>query len=242
MDVLTEFQIGSFSFQGTFSGLINTSVLDFNLPGGRIKIIQEWSNVIGFNKRNDEVKPNHDATKLNGSQFICIVDSTGLAESIEGNSDIAREMIDESESFSAIFGSDNYLYPFGSDSLRKVGDVWSYSSEKDLAARVGVDGYSGHQKTITTITFKKIKVKKGKQIAILKIKHIVTEESTQLNWEDTYEVKQEGEFFGTVQFNLTDGFIKLYKTSGSLKGVRTDLSNDRSYNYVQNFDIKMKRK
>ena len=55
MDVLTEFQIGSFSFQGTFSGLINTSVVDYNLPGGRIKIIQEWSNVIGLNKRNDEV-------------------------------------------------------------------------------------------------------------------------------------------------------------------------------------------
>ena len=242
MDVLTEFQTGAFSFQGTFSGLINTSIVDYNLPGGRIKVVQEWSNVIGLNKRNDEVKPNHDATKLNGVQFICIVDSTGLSESIEGNSDIAREMIDESESFGAIFGSENYFYPFGSDSLRKVGDVWSYSTEKDLEARVGTDGYSGHQRTNTTITFKKIKIKKGKQIAILKIKQIVSEEATQLNWDDTYDIKTEGEFVGTAHFNITDGYIKLFKISGSYKGLRTNLSNDRSFNYVQSFDMKMKRR
>ena len=52
----------------------------------------------------------------------------------------------------------------------------------------------------------------------------------------------EGEFVGTAQFNITDGFVKLYKTSGSLKGLRTNLSNDHVWNYVQNFDLKMKRK
>ena len=242
MDVLTEFQTGAFSFQGTFSGLINTSIVDHNLPGGRVKVIQEWSNVIGLNKRNDEVKPNHDATRLNGTQFIVIIDSTGKTESIEGNNDTAREMIDESQSFSSIFGSENYFYPFGPDSLRKVGDVWSYSSEKDLGAQVGSDGYSGHQQVTTTVTFKKIKVKKGKQIAILKMKQIISENGTTVTWDDTYDVKMEGEFVGTAQFNITDGFVKLYKTSGSLKGLRTNLSNDHVWNYVQNFDLKMKRK
>ena len=242
MDVLTDFQISGFSFQGTFSGLINTKVIDNNLPGGRVNFVQEWSNVIGLNKRNDEVKPNYDATKLNGSQFIVIVDSTGLTESVEGNNDMAREMLEESESFSSIFGSENYFFPFGPDSLRKVGDVWSYSSEKDLGAQVGSDGYSGHQQVTTTVTFKKIKVKKGKQIAILKIKQIISENGTTVTWDDTYDVKMEGEFVGTAQFNITDGFIKLYKTSGSLKGHRTNLSNDSVWSYVQNFDLKTKRK
>ena len=242
MDVLTDFEVGGYSFQGTFSGLINTHIIDKNLPGGRVKFIQEWSNVMGFNKRNDEVKQNPDATKLNGAQFICIVDSTGLTESIEGNNNIANEMIEESESFSAIFGSDNFYYPFGSDSLRQVGDTWSYSNEKELSSQVGSDGYSGVQRTVSTITFKKIKPKRGQQIAVLKIKLIVSEEGTQLNWDESYDVKVEGEFVGTAKFNITGGYLKQYKVSGSLRGIRTKLSNDRSFNYVQNFDVKMKLK
>ena len=34
----------------------------------------------------------------------------------------------------------------------------------------------------------------------------------------------------------------LYKTSGTLKGHRTNMSNDSVWNYVQNFDLKTKRK
>ena len=74
------------------------------------------------------------------------------------------------------------------------------------------------------------------------MKQIISENGTTVTWDDTYDVKMEGEFVGTAQFNITDGFIKLYKTSGSLKGHRTNLSNDSVWNYVQNFDLKTKRK
>ena len=242
MDVLTDFQISGFSFQGTFSGLINTKVIDNNLPGGRVNFVQEWSNVIGYNKRNDEVKQNHDATKLNGAQFNVIIDSTGATESIEGSNDIAMEMIEESESFNSLFGAENHIYPFGPDSLRQVGDVWSYSNEKNLEAKTGSDGYSGIQQSVTTVTFKKIKIKRGQKIAILKIKVISSEEGTESSWDEIYDIKTDGEFRCTAEFNLTAGRLKQMRASGSMKGSRTKLSNDKIMQYVQAMDIKMKRK
>ena len=233
-------------FRETVQGLWHMGssfkIIDDNLPEGRVNFIQEWSNVIGFNKRNDEIKQNHDATKLNGAIFNVIIDSLGKAESIEGNNDVAKEMIDESESFSGIFGSDNYLYPFGSDSLRQVGDVWSYTNDKELEARTGSDGYSGIQKNVTTVTFKKIKVKKGQEIAILKIKMISSDEGTESSWDEIYDVKTVGEFKGTAQYNLTAGRMRQFKASGSMKGSRTKLSNDKTYQYIMNMDMKMKRK
>jgi len=111
-----------------------------------------------------------------------------------------------------------------------------------MEALPGSDAFSGHMSTVTTVTFKKIKVKKGQQIAFLKLKQITSMEGTQTTWDDTFETKVEGEFSGKAQFNLTTGTMKQYKSSGAFKGIRTNLSDDSSYNYTQHFAMTMKIK
>ena len=243
VDVINEFQQNNFSFMGTFTGRLATKfVADTSFKHGEIKVVQTWSNIISTNRRNDDVKPNYDAQKLEGCIFTIVMDSTGMTEYTEGNNDLARETISEMESFSSMFGANNFIYPFGSDSLRKVGDVWYVKEESHLEAFSGMDDFDGTRKVVNTYTFKKTKKKKGDLIAVINSDQTIELEGIFQNWDETYEVQQTGLFKGKMEFNLTKNYFQGSKMGGELSGYSKSLRDDDEDRFVMYFDLKFKNK
>ena len=243
IDVINEFQQSGYSFMGTFSGRLHTKFSDSpDLKNGEQKIIQTWSDIIATNRRNDEVKPDHDAQKLEGCVFSLVVDSAGVLVSAEGNNDLAREMLEEMNSFSTLFGADNHLYPFGSDSLRKVGDVWTVETTDPLAAFTGMDNFDGNRKNVVTYSYKKNKKKKGDLIAIINCTQNIKLNGITQNWDDTFEISQEGFFKGTMKYNLTKQFFSGSKMSGSLTGVALNIQDQKERRFTMYLDLKLRTK
>ena len=62
------------------------------------------------------------------------------------------------------------------------------------------------------------------------------------NWEKTVEFTQIGEFFCTITFNVTKGFIVSNKINGTMTMKGVDLGDDSSWNANINIALKQKGK
>ena len=62
---------------------------------------------------------------------------------------------------------ENYLYPFGSDSLRKPGDSWVVLNKQDFNEQPGFKSAEGSVISKVTYNFKKIKKKRTLTLHIL---------------------------------------------------------------------------
>jgi len=243
METFNEFSFGRYDYISTFSGRLTNEVQKTEPVANNRTIIQTWSNIIASSRRNDKVKPNHEAQKLNGASYTIIIDSTGVVESMVGNNDVAKESLEQMGSMSDIFGYSNYVYPFGSDSLRKVGDTWTVSKEKKTEAPVfGLDKFKGTIHETTTYTFKKLKKKKGELIAYIKTSHTYELKGVGTNWDETIEFTQTGELKGEMRFNITKGVIVRGKNSGRFYGRGKSLDDDKSRSFSMNIDIGFKQK
>ena len=161
MESMVEFSQGQYNYYMLFSArLLN----EFEEPNssGEIILIQSFQNVISSSRRNDEMKPNHDAQKLSGTSYTLTIDSLGYMLSTVGNSDLAKEVLEESEEVNWLFGvnsdRDNIKYFLGGDTLRNEGDVWFVSdTTNEVESTYGFDKFKGSQITKTSYKFKKIK-------------------------------------------------------------------------------------
>jgi len=243
LESISEISFGPYDYIRTFSGRLTQELQDVDHETNKLKTFQSWSNIIASNRRNDEVKPNYDAQKLNGATYVVIIDSTGMVESVVGNNDVAKESLEQQNSMGAMFSNQNYYYPFGSDSLRRVGDVWIIKKEeKAEESFFGLDKFEGTIEEEVTYTFKKVKEKRGDLIAYIKVTQINIQQGVGTNWDDTIEFTQTGELKGEMRFNITKGYIMRGKMSGKFYGKGKSLEDDSSKSFSMNVDIKFKTK
>lgn len=243
LEMISEHSFGPYDYISLFSGRLTQELQEVNRENNKMTSIQSWSNIIASYRRNDEVKPNYDAQKLNGASYTIIIDSTGKVESIVGNNDVANESLEQQNSMSETFSNQNYYYPFGSDSLRRVGDVWIVNTdEKAEESSFGFDKFEGTTKEEVTYTFKKIKEKKGDLIAYIKVSQIHIQQGVASNWDETIEFNLTGELKGEMRFNITKGYAVRGKMSGKFYGKGKSLDDDSSRSFSMNIDIKFKTK
>jgi hypothetical protein len=243
LEIISEISFGRYAYISTFSGRLTQDLQDVDHETNKMKIFQSWSNIIASNRRNDEVKPNYGAQKLNGATYVVIIDSTGMVESVVGNNDVANESLEQQNSMSEMFASQNYYYPFGSDSLRRVGDVWIIKKdEKAEESLFGVDNFEGTIEEEITYTFKKVKEKKGDLIAYIRVVLFQLQQGVITNWDDTIEFTLAGELKGEVRFNITKGYMTRAKMSGKFYGKGKSLDNDSSMSYSTTVDVRVKTK
>ncbi|SVC57355.1 uncharacterized protein METZ01_LOCUS310209, partial [marine metagenome] len=122
-DSFSDFQIDGESFIGTSSTReIHTFEPLLENKNYQYKNVRKIISNISTSRRNDKSKPDHDAQKLAGCIFTSYVDSAGYSDFVEGNNDIANEMIEVMDvgGIMMINEEKNYLYPF-SDTLRSEG-------------------------------------------------------------------------------------------------------------------------
>ena len=148
MESVVEYSQGQYDYYQLFSGRVLTEFEKPDASSGETKVVQSFENVISSLRRNDEMKPDHDAQKLTGTSYTLMVDSLGYVLSTEGNSDLAKEVVEESDEISWLFGvntdRDNMKYFLGGDTLRRVGDVWTIAdTTNDIEDTYGFDKFTG---------------------------------------------------------------------------------------------------
>ena len=247
MESVIDFSVGTYEFQQLFSARM---LQEFEKPhpsSGEIKMIQSFQNVIASSRRNDEMKPNHDAQKLSGTSYTMIIDSLGFVVSTIGNSDLAQEVLEESDEVNWLFGVNsergNLKYFMGSDSLQYVGDVWSvYDTTYEVTSTYGFEKFNGSAITYSNYSFEKIKKKRGNVLAVVKCKAGMEVQGIGTNWDQTIEFTQIGEFICTITFNVTKGLLASNRVNGTLIMKGVDLGDDSSWRADMNIALKQKGK
>ena len=193
------------------------------------------------------MRPDHDAQKLTGTSYKHTIDSLGYITSVVGNSDLAQEVIEESDEVNWLFGvntdRNNIKYFLGGDTLRRVGDVWtSADSTSHIEDTYGFDKFEGSATTNVVYSFKKIKEKRGNIIAVVESNIVMEVTGVGSSWENTVEFTQTGEFKCDMLFNITKGIIISNKMNGALAIKGKDLDNDSSWNATISVALKQKGK
>ena len=247
MESVIDFSVGTYEFQQLFSARMLQEFEKPNPSSGEIKMIQSFQNVIASSRRNEEMKPNHDAQKLSGTSYTMIIDSLGFVVSTIGNSDLAQEVLDESDEVNWLFGVNsergNLKYFMGSDSLQYVGDVWSvYDTTYEVTSTYGFEKFNGSAITYSNYSFEKIKKKRGNVLAVVKCKAGMEVQGIGTNWDQTIEFTQIGEFICTITFNVTRGLLASNRVNGTLIMKGVDLGDDSSWRADMNIALKQKGK
>ena len=239
MNVITESYQGIYSYMSNFSGRIKTEFVE--KEDGEYIFTQTWSNIISTYRKNDEMRVDHASQKLNGAQFQMTADSTGAAIRT-GLNDTGKEMEERNTALIFFSTQDNVLYPFGSDSLRQVGDKWTIHYERHFEEFPGFDNCVSDYVGKNVYTFDKIKIKKGKEIAYISMKQKFSMSMVTQTWDESWELDIIGIFNARMQYNVTDNKDVKYKLSGTFSGEGVDLEDDSSILFTENMEIQCKRK
>ena len=247
MEAVVDLTVGTYEFQQLFSARMLQKFEKHNPSSGEIKMIQSFEHVIASTRRNDEMRPDHDAQKLSGTTYTVMVDSLGYIISTVGNSDLAQEVVEESDQINWLFGVNvergNMKYLFGTDSLQNVGDVWSIAdTTNDVESTYGFEKFNGSAITYSKYSFEKIKKKRGDVLAVVKCKSGMEVQGIGTNWDETVEFSQIGAFICTITFNVTNGLLVSNKVNGNMTMKGVDLSDDSSWSAFLSVTLKQKGK
>jgi len=242
-----EMNIGPWDYLTNYSG---RQTLEFIAPKeNQDEMIYKvtWSKVIATNRVGDKVSPNHDAQKQNGTSYTIKNDPiTGELISIVGNDEASMQMIDEvTGTVGELFTGDenNLLYPFGSDSIRYVGDVWTIEKPGEETKNLFMfDEFEGTEKTKIIYKFKKIKEKKGNKIAYINLENISEVSGVGSNENKSIEMTITSVVDGKIKFNITTGLMESCKMSMSIAGSGRDLDDDDIKKFSMGLSAKVKQK
>ena len=249
LESIFEMSFGPWDFLLNFSG---RQTVEFVAPKEKQdEIISKlsWSRVIATTRVDDEVKPNHDAQKQNGTSYTITYDPiTGEQTSIVGNDETSTQMMemvanDEIGSLIGGDGSGNILYPFGPDSIRYVGDVWTIEEEgEQIGKTFSFEKFEGTKKSKITYTFKKIKEKRGSKIAYIKLDNIVEIIGVGDSDDKSIELTMSTSVKGDIKFNLTTGLMESCKMAMILSTIGRDLEDDGIKKMNMSMSAKIKQK
>ena len=243
-----EMSIGSWDFLTNYSG---RQTIEFMVPKEKQDEIiykAKWSRVISTMRIGDKVSPNHGAQKQNGTSYTMKNDPiTGKQISAVGNDEASTQMLESiaSSEIGSLFSGDenNLLYPFGSDSIRYVGDVWIIEKEEEKSGTVFAwEEFEGTKKSKISYNFKKIKEKKGNKIAYIKLENIVEISGVGGREDKSAEIQMSTTVNGNIKFNITTGLMESCKMSMTMTTAGRDLEDDSIRKFFLNMSIKVKQK
>ena len=243
-----EMNIGPWDFLTNYSG---RQTFEFMAPKEKQDEIiykMTWSKVISTMRIGDKVKPNHDAQKQHGTSYTIKNDPiTGELISIVGNDEASMQMMEmvTNDAVGSLFTSDenNLLYPFGSDSIRYVGDVWTIEKAGEKTKSFFMfEEFEGTEKSKLIYKFKKIKEKKGNKIAYINLENISEVSGVGSNVDKSMELTITTVVDGKIKFNITTGLMESCKMSMSIAGSGRDLEDDAIKKISMGLSAKIKQK
>ena len=248
LESIFEMSFGPWDFLMNYSG---RQTFEFVAPKENLDGIVSkfsWSRVISTTRVGDKVKPNHEAQKQNGTSYTIKNDPiTGKLISTVGNDEASKQIMEATANseIGSLFSGDetNILYPFGSDSIRYIGDVWTIETEEEKSGNVlAFEEFEGTQKTIISYNFKKIKEKKGNKIAYINLENISEVSGVGSNEDKSMEMTITTVVKGKIKFNITTGLMESCKMSMSIAGSGRDLEDDDKKKFSMGLSAKVKQK
>ena len=248
LESIFEMSFGPWDFLMNYSG---RQTFEFVAPKENLdEIVSKfsWSRVISTTRVGDKVEPNHDAQKQNGTSYTMTYDPvTGEQISVVGNDEASTLMMEmvESDEIGSMFQGDagNILYPFGPDSIRYVGDIWTIEEEgEQIGKTFSFEKFEGTKKSKITYTFKKIKEKRGNKIAYIKLDNNVEIVGVGDSDDKSIELTMSTAIKGDIKFNITTGIMESCKMSMSMTTTGRDLEDDRIKKMFMSMTAKVKQK
>ena len=231
----TEMRFQGIDIVTNFSAILNTTLVDstdelykFNLT---------YDKVIAVQKNGEKTKPIHKMNKLNGEMFSITVDKEGMVIDKSAKTKFGEEFLAQSPMF-----QENYLYPFGSDSLRKPGDSWVVLNKQDFNEQPGFKSAEGLVTSKVTYTFKKVKRKKDINIAYLNFNGTVDGEGYYDVMGHSMKGTNRGTIKGQIRFDITNGKILRNKTETDIKLSMLDVESEKEIKIYQIMSISVKNK
>ena len=244
-----EMSLGAWDFLMNFSGRQTVEFVTSKEQQDDIVYGASWSRVIATMRMGEKVTPNHEAQKQNGTSYTVTHDPiTGKMTSYVGNDEHSIQMIEmvAQDEVGSLFQSDggaNVLYPFGSDSVRYVGDVWMIEDEAEKSGNVFAwDEFEGTQKSKISYTLKKIKEKRGNKIAYIKLNNIVEIIGVGGREDKSAEIQMSTVVQGNIKFNITTGLMESCKMSTAITTTARDLEDDKIKKFSMALSAKLKQK
>jgi hypothetical protein len=248
LESIFEMSFGPWDFLMNFSGRQTHEFVTPKENQNEIISKLSWSRVIATNRVDDKVKPNHGAQKQNGTSYTMTYDSvTGELTSIVGNDEASIEMMEmvANDEIGSMFQGDDssILYPFGPDSIRYVGDVWTIEAEGEHTGKTfAFEEFEGTKKSTITYNFKKIKEKRGSKIAYIKFDNAVELIGVGASGDKSMDLTIVTTVSGDVKYNITTGLTESCKMSMSLSSVGRDLEDDSIKKIRMGLNAKIKQK
>ena len=248
VESIFEMSFGPWDFLTNFSG---RQTLEFVAPKEKQDDIiskMKWSRVIATTRVDDKVTPNHGAQKQNGTSYTITYDPiTGEQTSVVGNDVASIEMMEmvEGDEIGSMFQADegNILFPFGPDSIRYVGDIWTIEEEGEQTGKTfSFEKFEGTKKSKITYTFKKIKEKRGSKIAYIKLDNNVEIVGVGDSDDKSIELTMSTAIKGDIKFNITTGLTESCKMSMSITTTGRDLEDDSIKKMFMSMSAKVKQK
>jgi hypothetical protein len=248
LESIFEMSFGPWDFLMNYSG---RQTHEFVAPKENLdEIVSKfsWSRVIATTRVGDKVEPNHGAQKQNGTSYTMTYDPiTGEMTNLVGNDEASTQMLEmvESDEIGSLFQGEenNILYPFGPDSIRYVGDVWTIEKEEEQSGNVfAFEKFEGTKKSKKTYNFKKIKEKRGNKIAYIKLENNLEIVGVGDSDDKSIELTMSSTVKGDIKFNITTGLMESCKMSMSMTTAGRDLEDDSIKKMFMSMSAKVKQK
>ena len=248
LESIFEMSFGPWDFLMNYSG---RQTFEFVAPKENLdEIVSKfsWSRVIATTRVGDKVEPNHGAQKQNGTSYTMTYDPiTGEMTNVVGNDEASTQMMEmvESDEIGSLFQGEenNILYPFGPDSIRYVGDVWTIEKEEEQSGTVfAFEKFEGTKKSKKTYNFKKFKEKRGNKIAYIKLENNLEVVGVGDSDDKSIELTLSTKIKGDIKFNITTGLMESCKMSMSITTVGRDLEDDSIKKMFMSMSAKVKQK
>jgi len=249
LESIFEMSFGPWNFFMNYSGRQTIEFMDPKEKQDEIISKMTWSKVISTTRIADKVKPNYEAQKQNGTSYTLTNDPiTGKQISIVGNDEASiqmMEMVANDEIGSLISGDQegNVLYPFGPDSVRYIGDIWTIEEEAEHIGKLfSFEKFEGTKKSRITYNFKKIKEKKGNKIAYIKFENIVEIIGVGDSDDKSIDMTMSTVLNGDIKYNITSGLMESCKMSMAIATTGRDLEDDSIQKMSMSMSAKVKSK
>ena len=248
LESVFEMSFGPWDFLMNFSG---RQTHEFVAPKENLdEIVSKfsWSRVIATTRVGDKVEPNHGAQKQNGTSYTMTFDPiTGEIISVVGNDEASTQMMEmvESDEIGSLFQGEenNILYPFGPDSIRYVGDIWTIKEEGEQTGKTfSFEKFEGTKKSKKTYNFKKFKEKRGNKIAYIKLENNLEIVGVGDSDDKSIELTLSTAIKGDIKFNITTGIMESCKMSMSITTTGRDLEDDSIKKMFMSMSAKVKQK
>ena len=248
LESIFEMSFGPWDFLMNYSG---RQTHEFVAPKENLdEIVSKfsWSRVIATTRVGDKVEPNHGAQKQNGTSYTMTYDPiTGEMTNVVGNDEASTQMMEmvESDEIGSMFQGEenNILYPFGPDSIRYVGDIWTIEEEGEQTGKTfSFEKFEGTKKSKKTYNFKKFKEKRGNKIAYIKLENNLEIVGVGDSDDKSIELTLSTTIKGNIKFNITTGLMESCKMSMSMTTVGRDLEDDSIKKMFMSMSAKVKQK